>query len=56
MQDNRPRPGRRPEPERDAQPSERLVYATNPVVELLKPRAGVDTLLPAEGMAPAVSS
>ena len=56
MQDNRPRPGRRPEPERDAQPSERLVYGKNPVAELLKSGAGVDTVLLAEGMAPAVAS
>ena len=59
MQENRPRPGRRPyrpAPERDAQPSERLVYGKNPVAELLKSGAGVDTVLLAEGMAPAVAS
>ena len=59
MQENRPRPGRRPDrpaPERDAQPSERLVYGKNPVAELLKSGAGVDTVLLAEGMAPAVAS
>ncbi|HIW08804.1 MAG TPA: 23S rRNA (guanosine(2251)-2'-O)-methyltransferase RlmB [Candidatus Faecalibacterium intestinigallinarum] len=59
MQDNRPRPGRRPEPEREAQPAlpnERLVYGKNPVAELLKSGAGVDTVLLAEGMAPAVAS
>ena len=59
MQDNRPHPGRRPEPEREAQPAlpnERLVYGKNPVAELLKSGAGVDTVLLAEGMAPAVAS
>ena len=55
MQENRPRPGRRPDrpaPERDAQPSERLVYGKNPVAELLKSGAGVDTVLLAEGDGP----
>lgn len=58
MQENRPRPGRpgRPAQEREAQPSERLVYGKNPVAELLKSGAGVDTVLLAEGMAPAVAS
>ena len=58
MQENRPRSLR---PDRagqgqEAQPNERLVYGKNPVAELLKSGSGVDTVLLAEGMAPAVAS
>ena len=62
MQENKPR-GLRPDSGadktrqgQDAQPSERLVYGKNPVAELLKSGSGVDTVMLAEGMAPAVAS
>ena len=35
---------------------ESLVYGKNPVTELLKSGSGVDTVLIAEGMAPAVAA
>ena len=52
---NQPRrPRRSPE---DAQPkNESLIYGKNPVTELLKSGSGVDTVLLAEGMAPAVAA
>lgn len=62
MQENKPRslrPGSRADttPQgQENQPSERLVYGKNPVAELLKSGTGVDTVLLAEGMAPAVAS
>ncbi len=59
MQDKRPRSPRPPRQEgreQEIRPSERLVYGKNPVAELLKSGAGVDTVLLAEGMAPAVAS
>ena len=60
MQDNRPRPARAPEEGREPKGApaahERLVYGKNPVAELLKGGAGVDTVLLAEGMAPAVAA
>ena len=47
-------------PRRDAeqpqQKSESLIYGKNPVTELLKSGSGVDTVLIAEGMAPAVAA
>lgn len=48
----RARPARQPEPE---QGGGSLVYGKNPVAELLKSGKGVDTVLLAEGMAPAVA-
>ena len=36
--------------------NESLVYGKNPVTELLKSGSGVDTVLIAEGMAPAVAA
>ena len=62
MQENKPRslrPDGRADKTRqgqDVQPSERLVYGKNPVAELLKSGSGVDTVMLAEGMAPAVAS
>ena len=62
MQENKPRslrPDSRADKTRqgqDVQPSERLVYGKNPVAELLKSGSGVDTVMLAEGMAPAVAS
>ena len=62
MQENRPRslrPGSRAdktEQGQEMQPNERLVYGKNPVAELLKSGSGVDTVMLAEGMAPAVAS
>ena len=49
---------RRPRREKaDDQPrNESLVYGKNPVTELLKSGSGVDTVLLAEGMAPAVAA
>ena len=50
---------RRPRRDRDAeqpQKNESLVYGKNPVTELLKSGSGVDTVLLAEGMAPAVAA
>ena len=49
---------RRPRCEKaDDQPrNESLVYGKNPVTELLKSGSGVDTVLLAEGMAPAVAA
>ena len=51
---------RRPRRNTDEQPkaakSESLVYGKNPVTELLKSGSGVDTVLLAEGMAPAVAA
>ena len=56
MEDTRPSRGRR-RPEDPAQKTaESLVYGKNPVAELLKSGAGVDTVLLAEGMAPAVAA
>ena len=62
MEENRPR-SLRPAPradkngqDQDTQPGGRLVYGKNPVAELLKSGAGVDSVLLAEGMAPAVAS
>ena len=62
MQENKPR-SLRPDSRADktrqgqaVQPSERLVYGKNPVAELLKSGSGVDTVMLAEGMAPAVAS
>ncbi len=62
MQENKPRslrPDDRADKTRqgqDPQSSERLVYGKNPVAELLKSGSGVDTVMLAEGMAPAVAS
>ena len=62
MQENKPRslrPDSRADKTRqgqDVQPGERLVYGKNPVAELLKSGSGVDTVMLAEGMAPAVAS
>ena len=39
--------------EQPQQKSESLIYGKNPVTELLKSGSGVDTVLIAEGMAPA---
>ena len=51
---------RRPRRNTDEQPkavkNESLVYGKNPVTELLKSGSGVDTVLLAEGMAPAVAA
>lgn len=55
MEDNRTRRPRRAETE-PAPQSASLVYGKNPVAELLKSGAGVDTVLLAEGMAPAVAA
>lgn len=56
MEDTRPSRGRR-RPEDPAQKTaDSLVYGKNPVAELLKSGAGVDTVLLAEGMAPAVAA
>ena len=52
---NQPRRPRR-SPEEPLQKSESLVYGKNPVTELLKSGSGVDTVLIAEGMAPAVAA
>ena len=52
---NQPRRPRR-SPEEPQQKSESLVYGKNPVTELLKSGSGVDTVLIAEGMAPAVAA
>ena len=43
-------------PEQQPAQNQSLVYGKNPVTELLKSGAGVDTVLLAEGMAPAVAS
>ena len=51
---NQPRRPRR-SPEEPLQ-NESLVYGKNPVTELLKSGSGVDTVLIAEGMAPAVAA
>ena len=54
-----PRPGERAGRAGDGQAAQtggRLVYGKNPVAELLKGGAGVDTVLLAEGMAPAAAS
>ena len=40
----------------DTPKNESLVYGKNPVTELLKSGSGVDTVLLAEGMAPAVAA
>ena len=62
MEENRPRslcPAPRADKngqDQDTQPGGRLVYGKNPVAELLKSGAGVDSVLLAEGMAPAVAS
>ena len=42
--------------EQPQQKSESLIYGKNPVTELLKSGSGVDTVLIAEGMAPAVAA
>ena len=48
---------RRPRRNAEDQPkNESLVYGKNPVTELLKSGSGVDTVLIAEGMAPAVAA
>ena len=52
---NQPRRPRR-SPEENPQKNESLVYGKNPVTELLKSGSGVDTVLLAEGMAPAVAA
>ena len=52
---NQPRRPRR-SPEEPLQKNESLVYGKNPVTELLKSGSGVDTVLIAEGMAPAVGA
>ena len=52
---NQPRRPRR-SPEEPLQKNESLVYGKNPVTELLKSGSGVDTVLIAEGMAPAVAA
>ena len=49
---NQPRRPRR-DAEQPQQKSESLIYGKNPVTELLKSGSGVDTVLIAEGMAPA---
>ena len=51
---NQPRRPRR-DAEQPQQKSESLIYGKNPVTELLKSGSGVDTVLIAEGMAPAVA-
>ena len=51
---NQPHRSRRSSEE--PQKSESLVYGKNPVTELLKSGSGVDTVLIAEGMAPAVAA
>ena len=52
---NQPRRPRR-EADQPQQKNESLVYGKNPVTELLKSGSGVDTVLIAEGMAPAVAA
>ena len=52
---NQPRRPRR-SPEENTQKNESLVYGKNPVTELLKSGSGVDTVLIAEGLAPAVAA
>ena len=52
---NQPRRPRR-NPEENQPKNESLVYGKNPVTELLKSGSGVDTVLIAEGMAPAVAA
>ena len=52
---NQPRRPRR-SPEENTQKNESLVYGKNPVTELLKRGSGVDTVLIAEGLAPAVAA
>ena len=52
---NQPRRPRR-DTEQPQQKSESLIYGKNPVTELLKSGSGVDTVLIAEGMAPAVAA
>ena len=52
---NQPRRPRR-DAEQPQQKSESLIYGKNPVTELLKSGSGVDTVLIAEGMAPAVAA
>ena len=52
---NTPRRPRR-SPEETEKKNESLVYGKNPVTELLKSGSGVDTVLIAEGMAPAVAA
>lgn len=54
MEKNTPRRPRR-SPEEAPAKNESLVYGKNPVAELLKSGSGVDTVLLAEGMAPAVA-
>ena len=51
-----PRRSRRDHDGEQPQKSESLVYGKNPVTELLKSGSGVDTVLLAEGMAPAVAA
>ena len=51
-----PRRPRRDHDGEQPQKSESLVYGKNPVTELLKSGSGVDTVLLAEGMAPAVAA
>ena len=43
-------------PEENPQKNESLVYGKNPVTELLKSGSGVDAVLIAEGLAPAVAA
>lgn len=52
---NQPRRPRR-SPAENPQKNESLVYGKNPVTELLKSGSGVDTVLIAEGLAPAVAA
>ena len=52
---NQPRRPRR-DAEQPQQKNESLIYGKNPVTELLKSGSGVDTVLIAEGMAPAVAA
>ena len=52
MEERKPRRARN----EGEQPKESLVYGKNPVTELLRSGAGVDTVLLSEGLAPAVAA
>ncbi len=56
MEEKEPAAPSAPQPGRAAAENESLVYGKNPVTELLKSGSGVDTVLIAEGMAPAVAA
>lgn len=56
MEKKERRPARREQTEERFEPNKSLVYGKNPVVELLKSGTAVDTVMIAEGMAPAVAS